>query len=368
MKILAIDTTKKGATISTFNNYKINTFKASIDESHSESLLSNIEAVLTGKNIKLKDIDAYGVVVGPGSFTGIRIGVSVIKAFMFGGNKKAVSVNSFDLLAYNIDSKKLNKDFLICLNADNKGAYTALYNYKTKTMTEFNVFSFEELENYSKTNKYEVYVEEVNQMRFMNNNINVRTVKIEENTLINLVRKNLEENKTSTINELEPLYIKFSQAQAVVRQKAKENAVVERAAKADADELYLIEKQVFVHSAWSFKSFESEFDLNDRFYYKIVYKGEILGFIGAWLSDDAFNILNLAIKPEFRGLKLSKKLMKAVFDLSEDKSINKMFLEVRKSNVIAQNLYEKFGFVKTYERKKYYKDGEDAVVMFYINQ
>ena len=118
MNILALNTTKIKAQIITSIDNKNVFFKTQESDKHSESLLPNIEKMLINENTSLNNIDVFSVVIGPGSFTGIRIGVSLVKAFLFGTNKKCVSVNSFELLAYNIKEKL---DYYIALNADNRG-------------------------------------------------------------------------------------------------------------------------------------------------------------------------------------------------------------------------------------------------------
>lgn len=75
---------------------------------HSITLMPSIEKILVRNNLTLSDIDVFAAVIGPGSFTGIRIGVSTAKALAFATGKKVLSVTAFDLLAYNgVADKKL---------------------------------------------------------------------------------------------------------------------------------------------------------------------------------------------------------------------------------------------------------------------
>ncbi len=67
---------------------------------HSVRLFPEIERVLTGAALPLSDCDFLACVVGPGSFTGIRIGISAVKGLCFGAEKKALPVTSFDAIAY----------------------------------------------------------------------------------------------------------------------------------------------------------------------------------------------------------------------------------------------------------------------------
>lgn len=63
-------------------------------------MLPLIDEALKENNLSLNDIDMYSCINGPGSFTGIRIGLSTLKAFSFVDNKKIFSMSSLDLLSY----------------------------------------------------------------------------------------------------------------------------------------------------------------------------------------------------------------------------------------------------------------------------
>lgn len=67
----------------------------------SEQLLPKINELLSISGMLIKDIDVFACVVGPGSFTGIRIGVSTVRAFAYALNRPVISVTYFDCLAYN---------------------------------------------------------------------------------------------------------------------------------------------------------------------------------------------------------------------------------------------------------------------------
>lgn len=98
MNFLGIDTTGKQALIVAQINGK-KYYDEVINEKHSEALLKHIDDILLKAKVELKDIDVFGNVSGPGSFTGIRIGLSTIKAFAYALNKKVVNVTRFDVLS-----------------------------------------------------------------------------------------------------------------------------------------------------------------------------------------------------------------------------------------------------------------------------
>jgi len=100
LNILSIDTTTKVAAVSVLYNDKIIEKSISNEVTHSEKMLPLIDEILKENNLTLQNIDMYACINGPGSFTGIRIGLSTLKAFSLVDNKKIFSMPSTDLLSY----------------------------------------------------------------------------------------------------------------------------------------------------------------------------------------------------------------------------------------------------------------------------
>lgn len=108
MNILAIDTSGNHLSIVLFYKDKvISKHDKNINLKHSVTLLPALEDMLENNGVSLSEIDVFCSVVGPGSFTGIRIGVSTVKALAYAFDKKVLQVTSFDVLAYNKPSAKV---------------------------------------------------------------------------------------------------------------------------------------------------------------------------------------------------------------------------------------------------------------------
>lgn len=89
-----------------------------------------IDSSLKSSKIEPGEIDLYSVTYGPGSFTGIRIGLSIVKAMAFANNKPCVGVSSLAALARNcLDSCKSKKIICVCVDARCGGVYNALFEY-----------------------------------------------------------------------------------------------------------------------------------------------------------------------------------------------------------------------------------------------
>lgn len=122
MNILAIDTTGKHLTVALkHNNQWKSKFSKECNLNHSVVLNNQIQRLLDESGLTFHDIDIYACNVGVGSFTGIRVGISTIKGFCMASPKKLVSVNTFEILAYN------EKDKVDVLVPDNRGFYVATF-------------------------------------------------------------------------------------------------------------------------------------------------------------------------------------------------------------------------------------------------
>lgn len=90
----------------------------------------------------------------------------------------------------------------------------------------------------------------------------------------------------------------------------------------------------------------------------------IVGFSGIWLMVDEAHVTNVAVRQEYRRKGIGELLLIATIDLARDLKASRMTLEVRISNIVAQNLYGKYGFAQAGIRRGYYLDNkEDAMIM-----
>lgn len=91
----------------------------------------------------------------------------------------------------------------------------------------------------------------------------------------------------------------------------------------------------------------------------------VVGYGGIWLTVDEGHITTIASAPEMRGYGIGELLLNGLIDLGQELGARFITLEVRVSNVVAQNLYLKYGFEARGTRKRYYTDNnEDALVMW----
>jgi tRNA threonylcarbamoyladenosine biosynthesis protein TsaB len=127
MKILAIETSTMlgGIAIVDDSQGLIAEMRLNVKSTHSERLMTGAEHVLKQSGLAISDIDAFAVSIGPGSFTGLRIGLSTVKGFSYATGKPIVSVPTLEALAWNFSHCR----YPVCtmLDARKKEVYAALF-------------------------------------------------------------------------------------------------------------------------------------------------------------------------------------------------------------------------------------------------
>lgn len=92
--------------------------------------------------------------------------------------------------------------------------------------------------------------------------------------------------------------------------------------------------------------------------------GRVVGMIVGWLLVDELHVATIATHPDFRRQGIARKLLSQSLLYAMNEGAQSSFLEVRESNLAAQEMYRKFGYEVTGRRKRYYKDNdEDAILM-----
>lgn len=182
MYTLFIDTHDKEIKIILYKDNKI--INKTIENSnyqHSEITLPTIKKILDSNKLKPQDLNQIAVVVGPGSFTGVRIGVTIAKTIAY---SLKIPIKVLDSLYIKALSYKGKKDFLVSIE-DRNGAFVASFNNKYEKLEEY---------KYLPKKDYEIIKEQSN---YVDTEVNYEE-------LINIIN-NIKETNPHKVN---PLYIK----------------------------------------------------------------------------------------------------------------------------------------------------------------
>jgi ribosomal-protein-alanine N-acetyltransferase len=128
-----------------------------------------------------------------------------------------------------------------------------------------------------------------------------------------------------------------------------------------------IEAEAFA-DGWPPTAFEHELTKNGAARYLLLERVEeagprAVGFAGLWLMLDEAHVVTVAVLPAERGRGYGRVLAHALLAIAEDAGMQQATLEVRVSNLPARALYRAYGFHDVGQRRRYYPDGEDAVIM-----
>lgn len=141
-----------------------------------------------------------------------------------------------------------------------------------------------------------------------------------------------------------------------------------KATKQHIGEIFNINELSF-SAPWSIESIKKEITNNPHALYIVAIKNNmVLGYCGIWIILDEGHITNIAIHPNYRHLGIASLILSTLIEESKNRGAYSITLEVRKSNLAAQNLYGKFDFIEEGCRKNYYSDNlEDAIIMWNHN-
>lgn len=116
---------------------------------------------------------------------------------------------------------------------------------------------------------------------------------------------------------------------------------------------------------WNYNVFKSELENPNSEYFVALQDNEIVGFAGIWISVDDIHITNIVTKKSYRNHGIGTKLLEHLIEISKEKKLSSLTLEVNENNEPALKLYENHHFQKIGQRKNYYNQNENAIIMTY---
>ena len=225
MNILVLDTYSIVASVAIGDEQKlIAEYTINHKKTHSQKLLPMIDEILKSCDLKPKDIDVFGVSLGPGSFTGLRIGLTTVKVMAQALDKPVVGVSSLEGLAHNVPYF----DGLICpiIDAQRESVYSAIYSWdegELKIVMEQDVFEVTDLiEHIKNLNQRVIFIGDgverfkastieslPNISSFPSSNLLLPRA----GSILEVVRKKAEKGLLEQAHEVLPIYMRKSQAE-----------------------------------------------------------------------------------------------------------------------------------------------------------
>lgn len=225
MKILAVDTSAVCASVAVTENGKIISLcSTNAGLTHSRTLMPMIDSALKNSETELSSIDYFACANGPGSFTGIRIGISAIKGLADGLEKKCIAVSTLEGLAYNL----LGQDVIACavMDARCSQVYTALFDINGDSITRLTddeAIKIEELSERLKAyDKKVVFVGDGAEIchKALGYSIASSVIRFQNAASVALAaERNFDETKLLSANEIMPAYLRLPQAERELKAK-----------------------------------------------------------------------------------------------------------------------------------------------------
>ena len=230
MKILAIDTSATAASVALAKENKIEgEFFINTTLTHSQTLIPMIDELMKNTNTDIDQIDAVAVNAGPGSFTGVRIGVAAAKRIAFPKNIPCISVSTLYSMAFNLS----NVDCIVCavMDARCSQVYNALFRCKDgniERLSEDRALSLndlaDELKEYSEKIIFagdgavlciDYMSNKLNNVELAPANLRMQRASSTACAAFLLFRQ----GKTTTADRLMPTYLRLPQAQRELKKK-----------------------------------------------------------------------------------------------------------------------------------------------------
>lgn len=370
MNILALDSSGLAASAAIVSDGKVlGEFFLNYKKTHSETLMPLVENLLGFLGFDKNEIDFIAITSGPGSFTGLRIGMGCAKGLAAALNKKLIPVPTLDVIA--MGAAESGRLAVPVMDARRNQVYFSIYKTccgNIERIWDYDAKDINEVIDIVKNiDKNAVFLgdgacafrKEIEDAGFSVAN---PAANIQRAACLGVLAEKSITNAVSP-EDVKLMYLRKSQAERELEER--QNSVIFREMnESDIDGIAEIEKKCFAEP-WSKKMIEDDYK-NGLTYYIICEKaGKIVGYGGMWHVINEGHITNIAITPEEQGKGLGGRLMEALIKLAKEKEMIGITLEARVSNSKALKLYEKYGFRSEGLRPDYYSDNhESAVIMW----
>lgn len=329
MNILLISSVTGVLTVGIYKNGEI--FSAdseALQRDHSAMINGAVQRVLEASGLSFSDIDAYACVVGPGSFTGIRVGIATVKGYAMAHSAPFIAVNSLELPAYN------ETDVDVEMDAGKGLVYSCSFRNGIPSQTVMT-------EPSGSAVAFDLKRSYIRELGFI------------------AARKYA---NGEFVTRPSPLYVQLCQAENEFNARNK-LPVVRRITVGDVGEVVEINKVCLPDEAWSYEMFVKELEEPTADIYGCFCGGRLAGYAQIRFDGEQIYLGNIAVLPEYRRNGYAKELLQRIFEDYKRKEVTSCFLHVRKGNSSAIAFYEALGFGIINEIKDYYPHKEAALAM-----
>ncbi len=370
-----------------------------------EELVITVREVLSMAGLSMSDVDAVLVGRGPGSFTGVRIGIATAKGLSCGLGKPLLGCSTLDATAWTAWMSGIRGKLAVAMDAMRGEVYPGVY-----VLDEWGAhrtFASETVQAADECVAEWTARDDAGELILTGNGLFKYRVRFEEAGLTNVVEERLwyptgealmyawvdqkgRQSLTRDASELGdpalvlPVYTRLSDAEENERKRLglSQPASVMMTGVADEladlhlqlrpmsvndlEQVVALEQEAFaggVHNPWSYSLFEDELAQPGRTWWVAHDRGEIIGFAGGMRAGDTLEVLDVAVAPARQREGIARRLVRRIAYDGHVLGAQNITLEVAEGNVAGQALYTSLRFEQVGRRREYYGKGNDALIM-----
>ncbi|MBO4449430.1 MAG: tRNA (adenosine(37)-N6)-threonylcarbamoyltransferase complex dimerization subunit type 1 TsaB [Clostridiales bacterium] len=381
MKILVCDTSNQNASAGIYEDGKEIAYELSFEtRTHAETFMPLVHRVMKTAKVSHEDLDAYAVTVGPGSFTGIRIGLAAVKGMALAAGKPCIPVSSTEALARSCEnataSSKAETIMVPAIDARNNRVFARVLEDDTlKTLIPENAYDADDLAVRIKNIPEVVYGTrrqilvvgsgaEVLKKAFERNkvHINVYCAKGIAITPKGVAAAAFAAPEPVSARDIKATYCAVSQAERLKKTEPSEEYKTRLATLEDVSRIMSLEEDAIPHP-WQRNEIEKLITEENKCAFVTEKNGHVVCYIGCDIVLDEGNIGNLVTEEEARGKGFATAIMKRLLEYLKEQGVKHVYLEVESTNTPAVAVYKKCGFKSYNIRKGYFGVGRDAILM-----
>ena len=360
-----------------------------------EELVNTCLGALEEAGLAMADVDAVLVGRGPGSFTGVRIGIATAKGLSCGLGKPLYGVSTLDATAWTAWSVGVRGTLAVAMDAMRGEVYPGIYVLDDNGVRR--TFATETVQ------KADVCISEwamradAGELLLTGNGLFKYRERFEAAGLANMVEESLwyptgeslllaarlrgqagdpalvlpvytrlsdaEENERKRLGLAQPASVEVT---GVADELAGMHLQLRPMSVNDVEQVTGLERDAFAgdaHTPWTRAMFEEELALPGRTWWVAHDMGTVVGFAGGVLAGDVLEVLDVAVANDRRREGIARRLVRRVAYDGHVLGATSISLEVAEENAPARALYEGLGLVQEGRRRDYYKPGSDALVM-----
>jgi ribosomal-protein-alanine N-acetyltransferase len=396
MIVLALETATRAGSLAILEDGRVQTVRGDPWRTHGERLPQQMLSLVAAAGRTLQAIDLYAVVIGPGSFTGLRVGVAAIQGLALPGGKRVVAVPTLEAVAVGWRAENhryADAAVVTCLDGQRGQIFHAAWHVRdgqpvSDASALWPATASEPADLARAVRSLPADLTKVIVCAGPRPHVAAVLPDVEICDLatpLAAVAARIAADRPDTAvapHALRPLYVRRPDAEIartraeaarraspegrVGRDSRPADVVVERAALGDLEAVAGLQSRTFTNP-WAADALRWELENTDvaRLYVAHASSGAVIGYCACWLVFDELHVNSLAVESEWRRHGVARRLWQRAAADARAEGARSATLEVRRSNEAARALYEALGFRVEGVRHNYYQNPrEDALILW----